>query len=450
MAGKSQDEEIKNRAKDELRGYLIDARKSTKNMPDLVEKLENKDDFARYSNGYQYQTFCEAYIIELISVGVFDKYRREILLASFGLLEGYNELKIGQRRQKYFEQGIGANPLIDAAWETPLSSISDVEDAAIAELIKYLDGKEVFDDKYIGELNLAAEVVDKLSKEFPDGLPEKYPLQNPKYTLIPVEEIHPSRFDIKLAPGKIYKLNVAIIPAESYNAPLDFSCESPEFLSVSPTGMLSVPDESQVLQLGGNTRQLLKKRKGLQSVEVLVRSKQFPDIIATKLVTVDFSDKKYAKTKNKISSIGPMYNIELKVRVIGGEKVWSNFVYAKIGDTVEFQIAYKNVSDKGEIQSVTIRDILPYSLWYLADTTKLWNSEINGGLVSPDNALVNNGIKIGAYGITNNDNQNAYVRFRAEVGEEGLAYGINTLTNWAQGSVGDITIQDHASVIVEK
>lgn len=141
------------------------------------------------------------------------------------------------------------------------------------------------------------------------------------------------------------------------------------------------------------------------------------------------------------------YTIEKSVRVIGGEKVWSNYVNAKIGDIVEFQVEYNNTSTKNEIQNdVMIKDIMPAGLEYVAGTTKLWNSSYTGAVLTPDGQIFTDAINIGGY----KPGSNAYVRFRAKVVEEGLACGDNTLVNWAQGGVGNVTIQDYASVIVNR
>ena len=141
------------------------------------------------------------------------------------------------------------------------------------------------------------------------------------------------------------------------------------------------------------------------------------------------------------------YRIDNEVRVIGGEKKWANYVNAQIGDIVEFRVSYTNLS-KTEVQNdVAIKHILPKSLRYVAGTTKLINSTYpDGTYLSPDGSIVGNGVNIGNY----NPNANAYVYFRAEVVEDGLACGKNTLVDWAQGGVGTKTIQDYASVITDR
>lgn len=140
------------------------------------------------------------------------------------------------------------------------------------------------------------------------------------------------------------------------------------------------------------------------------------------------------------------YTIENQVRLVGGDKTWGNSVDAKIGDVVEFRVAYKNNSD-GDQSDVGIRDVLPDGLKYIEGSTLLVNAKYpDGGHVEQDD-IVTVGINIGDY----LPEWNAFVRFRAEVVDENLAeHGKTALVNWAQGGVGQAVIQDCAKVIVYK
>lgn len=140
------------------------------------------------------------------------------------------------------------------------------------------------------------------------------------------------------------------------------------------------------------------------------------------------------------------YLIDQQVR-LEGTKEWTNYVEAKVGDRVEFQTEYRNLNSNGEIQNnVTLRAILPKNLRYIPESTKLWNINHTEALLTPDGDIVGRGVTIGNY----YPEANAFVRFTAEVIDEDLAPGSNTLVNWVQGSVGDITIQDYAGVVLYK
>lgn len=140
------------------------------------------------------------------------------------------------------------------------------------------------------------------------------------------------------------------------------------------------------------------------------------------------------------------YTIENQVRLVGGDKTWGNGVDAQIGDIVEFRIAYMNNGPTDQM-NVMIRDILPDGLKYIEGSTLLVNANYpDGGNVEQDN-IITTGINIGGY----TPGSNAFIRFQAEIVDENLAdEGATGLVNWAQGGVGQVTIQDYATVRVEK
>lgn len=136
------------------------------------------------------------------------------------------------------------------------------------------------------------------------------------------------------------------------------------------------------------------------------------------------------------------YYVENKVRLVGSSE-WGTTVEAKEGDTVEFQIQYKNTSKDQNQENVMIKDILPASLEYVAGSTKLYNSANKDGLnISQDYIVTDKAINIGNY----KPGANAYVRFQAVVKGDNLQVGSNTLVNWAQAGVNGRTIQDFSAV----
>ncbi len=140
------------------------------------------------------------------------------------------------------------------------------------------------------------------------------------------------------------------------------------------------------------------------------------------------------------------YTVDKKVRLADSEdRTWKESVDAKVGDKVEFRIAYENTSDKSQT-GVAIKDILPSNLKYVAGSSVIKNSNHPNGAKIVQDSIVENGIRIGSYGA----GANAYIYFTAEVVDENLACGDNTLINWAQAGVGQKTIQDSASVKLNK
>lgn len=140
------------------------------------------------------------------------------------------------------------------------------------------------------------------------------------------------------------------------------------------------------------------------------------------------------------------YTVDKKVRLAGSEdRTWKESVDAKVGDKVEFRIGYENTSDKSQ-SGVAIKDILPANLKYVAGSSVIKNSNHPNGAKIVQDSIVTNGIRIGNYA----SGANAYIYFTAEVVDENLACGDNTLINWAQAGVGQKTIQDSASVKLNK
>ena len=128
-----------------------------------------------------------------------------------------------------------------------------------------------------------------------------------------------------------------------------------------------------------------------------------------------------------------------------GTKTWSESVDAKIGDEVEFQIEYENLTSE-TVNNVMIRDVLPTNMEYVADSTRLYNSNYQNWAQVYENTVTTTGINIGSYAV----NGNAYVRFTAKVVNKTLACGSNQLVNWASSTVNSKVTKDDASVMVER
>ncbi|WP_288854796.1 hypothetical protein [uncultured Bacteroides sp.] len=139
------------------------------------------------------------------------------------------------------------------------------------------------------------------------------------------------------------------------------------------------------------------------------------------------------------------FTVETKVRLANSEDdTWYDTVDANVGDKVEFQIHYQNTSTDWQ-EHVAVRDALPSNLRYVEGSTKLMSANHPSGDPVNEDYLVGDGLKIGAYSA----NANAYLMFTAEVVDDNLADGSNTLINWAQVRVGDTVMQDDARVYVQ-
>ena len=131
------------------------------------------------------------------------------------------------------------------------------------------------------------------------------------------------------------------------------------------------------------------------------------------------------------------------VRIKGSGDKFTESVNAEIGDEVEFQIEYVNLLGT-TVNNVMIRDVLPNNMEYVANSTYLYNSNYQSGVLLKDNTITTTGINIGSY----NSNGNAYVRFTAKVVDKSLVCGKNQLVNWASATVNSKVTKDDASVLV--
>ena len=139
------------------------------------------------------------------------------------------------------------------------------------------------------------------------------------------------------------------------------------------------------------------------------------------------------------------FSAETKVRLADDEdKTWQDTVKAKVGDKVEFQFQYLNTSKYNQA-GVVVRDLLPSNLRYVEGSTIVYNGNHPNGVKLDTDDVINGGVNIGSY----DGNANAYIRITAEVVDDILACGANTLINGAQVRVGDTVVKNHAEVHVQ-
>jgi uncharacterized repeat protein (TIGR01451 family)/LPXTG-motif cell wall-anchored protein len=139
------------------------------------------------------------------------------------------------------------------------------------------------------------------------------------------------------------------------------------------------------------------------------------------------------------------FDMNKQVRV-KGDSTWHQSVTTKPGDTVEYQISYKNTGDQRQ-NNVTVKDTLPTGISYIKDSTYVKNGTNPNGVKVGD-ALTTSGINIGDY----NAAAAGYIKFSAKVASNDQLpkCGTNTLTNKAVVIVNGGSKDDTADVIVPK
>ena len=145
-------------------------------------------------------------------------------------------------------------------------------------------------------------------------------------------------------------------------------------------------------------------------------------------------------------------SIEKTVRKLTDEK-FSEEVTAKVGETVEYQIHYKNLN-ASEVKDVIIKDSLPTNMELVKGSTKLYNTNYPKGATVNNDTIITDGINIGNYKV----NGSAYIRFQAKVVDKDLSCGKNRLINWGKAdalvgvstNVKAFAVKDSADVYVTK
>lgn len=122
----------------------------------------------------------------------------------------------------------------------------------------------------------------------------------------------------------------------------------------------------------------------------------------------------------------PGLEVDKYVRV-KGDTEWKKSISASAGDTLQYQIAYKNTGNTTH-NDVMFRDKLPKGVEYVPGSTKLKSGNYPNGMDVKSDALVaSNGILVGDYA----PGAAAYVLFEAKLTGEDLKCGENTVRNLA-------------------
>lgn len=244
-----------------------------------------------------------------------------------------------------------------------------------------------------------------------------------------VEEILVTEEGISLKPNEIYQLDAAVLSTEAQNTPLNCVSSNPEIVTVSREGMLHASESHE--------------DGGIQAATITIQAEN--GVTKTKTITVDFSIDGHDVLTEDIDAFVPEFLVEQKIR-LAGTSDWEWGIEAEVGDTVEIQIQYKNLNNR-TVSDVRVRDILPTNLVYIPGSTKLYNSNNPDGRdIGEDTVATTTGINIGHY----DEGANAYIRFTARVVDATLEVGSNTLVSWSQACVSGVTLQDYATVTLQK
>ncbi len=139
-------------------------------------------------------------------------------------------------------------------------------------------------------------------------------------------------------------------------------------------------------------------------------------------------------------------NFTLKKEVSTDGKTWVKNTTTQPGSTIQYRITYQNTGTTQQ-DNVTLRDILPAHVSYVAGSSLIANATTGGQYKSTLDGITTNGYNAGSY----QPRGNAFFKFSAKVAEKAaLACGVNTLKNTARATTNAGYKEDDATVTVNK
>jgi len=126
-----------------------------------------------------------------------------------------------------------------------------------------------------------------------------------------------------------------------------------------------------------------------------------------------------------------------------GTTAWTESVDVKAGETVEYQLKYKNTGEARH-NNVVMQDTLPKGLTYVAGSSYLMNGTNPNGIKISDNVTTATGVNVGDYLAGGA----AYVKFSAKAEAKDIACGTSTLVNKVRVTAEGGYLEDTANVVI--
>lgn len=141
----------------------------------------------------------------------------------------------------------------------------------------------------------------------------------------------------------------------------------------------------------------------------------------------------------------PNFTVQKQVSVDNG-KTWGATAQTTAGSTVLYRVVYQNTGTTQQ-DNVTIRDMLPAGVSYVAGSSLIANSTTGGQYKSTLDGITTNGYNAGSY----QPQGNAYFKFSAKMpSADALTCGLNTLVNTARVTTNEGYKEDTATVTINK
>jgi len=149
----------------------------------------------------------------------------------------------------------------------------------------------------------------------------------------------------------------------------------------------------------------------------------------------------------KIRVDQPNFTLKKQVSVDEGKTWVDDSVKAEAGSTVQYRIIYQNTGTSQQ-DNVSLRDILPSGVTYVAGSSQIANSTTSGAYKATVDGVTTTGYNAGSY----QPQGNAYFKFSAKVPSKDslTSCGDNTLVNTAKATTSGGAKEDTATVVITK
>ncbi|MGV9001542.1 MAG: LPXTG cell wall anchor domain-containing protein [Candidatus Saccharimonadaceae bacterium] len=142
----------------------------------------------------------------------------------------------------------------------------------------------------------------------------------------------------------------------------------------------------------------------------------------------------------------PNFTVKKQVSVDAGKTWVDDSVKATAGSTIQYRVVYQNTGSTQQ-DSVSVRDILPTGVSYVAGSSLIANSTTGGQYKTTVDGVTTTGYNAGSY----QPQGNAFLKFSATLpSEDQLKCGTNTLVNTARVTTNAGYKEDTATVTIDK
>lgn len=256
----------------------------------------------------------------------------------------------------------------------------------------------------------------KEKKQLPVAISEKYiteiSLIRKNFFAEMNEKVDKSFVDLKFSNSKTPAAFVSILLESQI---VDFEDKASSIVNFLMDKNINVKGKDMILVLKSASTSSLVQYE--QTIVNILEKNNLKQVVIEKNIdrTLDdltvlyilITDKFLATNNPEAKQVNFTLNKQVRKR---GEKEWKKTIEANANDEVDFLISYRNTGEVSN-KDVIVKDILPNSLLYINDSTRVANASNPKGIAITSNKLIENGINIGNY----SPDSNAFITYSAKV-----------------------------------